>query len=447
MSGLNVHEKVGQLIVATIPARADKATKKQMRELVKKYKVGGLLFSEGTPEEQAILTNMARKDAKIPVMVTFDGEWGLSMRLKGAPDYPRNAALGCIEDNGLIEEYGREVARQFRELGVHVNFAPDADVNTNPLNPVIHVRSFGENPQRVAERWWHTAVGSKAGAYFPFASISPGMAIRMWILIRRFLPCTTTVHAWTVWNFIPSRNGTCRIGGVMVGHLQVQALDPDGVTPSSLSRNVVTGLLKDELGFKGLVFTDALDMKGVSAIPQVTTKALLAGNDMVLVQFNTKNAVQELVDAVESGQLSKDELDAKCRKVLMYKYMLGLRNRQPQLRVSGMSYRINTEEAQVLAAKLRRSAVTVLNNYFDVLPLAPVEGDIAVLSIGEKEADAPFVEAMKRMQASAISTCLGMPMRLSGRKCRGSWLLSVAWLSASPVRLMSATVMWPFWKA
>lgn len=205
LSGLNVHEKVGQLIVATIPARADKATKKQMRELVKKYKVGGLLFSEGTPEEQAILTNMARKDAKIPVMVTFDGEWGLSMRLKGAPDYPRNAALGCIEDNGLIEEYGREVARQFRELGVHVNFAPDADVNTNPLNPVIHVRSFGENRSGWQKRWWHIAVGSKAGAYFPFASISPGMAIRMWILIRRFLPCTTTVHAWTVWNFIPSR--------------------------------------------------------------------------------------------------------------------------------------------------------------------------------------------------------------------------------------------------
>ena len=123
------------------------------------------------------------------------------------------------------------------------------------------------------------------------------------------------------------------LGGVMVGHLQVQALDPDGVTPSSLSRNVVTGLLKDELGFKGLVFTDALDMKGVSAIPQVTTKALLAGNDMVLVQFNTKNAVQELVDAVESGQLSKDELDAKCRKVLMYKYMLGLR--KPPAATSG----------------------------------------------------------------------------------------------------------------
>lgn len=290
LSGLNVHEKVGQLIVATIPAKADKATKRQMRELVKKYKVGGLLFSEGTPEEQAILTNMARKDARIPVMVIFDGKQGLSMRLKGVPNYPGNAALGCIEDKGLIEEYEREVARQFRELGVHVNFTPDADVNTN-------------------------------------------------LFVCKHFP----------------------------GH-----------------------------GDTDVDSHKTLNMKGVSAVPQETAKALLAGNDMVLVRFNTMNAVQELADAVESGRLSKEELDAKCRKVLMYKYMLGLRNRQPQLQVSGMSYRINTEEARALAARLRRSAVTVLSNYFDVLPLTPVEGGIALLSIGEKEADAPFVEAMKK---------------------------------------------------
>ncbi len=117
---------------------------------------------------------MARKDAKIPVMVTFDGEWGLSMRLKGAPDYPRNAALGCIEDNGLIEEYGREVARQFRELGVHVNFAPDADVNTNPLNPVIHVRSFGENPQRVAEKVVAYSRGLESGGILSVCKHFPG---------------------------------------------------------------------------------------------------------------------------------------------------------------------------------------------------------------------------------------------------------------------------------
>lgn len=312
LSGLNVHEKVGQLIVATIPARADKATKKQMRELVKKYKVGGLLFSEGTPEEQAILTNMARKDAKIPVMVTFDGEWGLSMRLKGAPDYPRNAALGCIEDNGLIEEYGREVARQFRELGVHVNFAPDADVNTNPLNPVIHVRSFGENPQRVAEKVVAYSRGLESGGILSVCKHFPGHGDTD-VDSHKALPALHYDRARldSVELYPFKEMVRAGLGGVMVGHLQVQALDPDGVTPSSLSRNVVTGLLKDELGFKGLVFTDALDMKGVSAIPQVTTKALLAGNDMVLVQFNTKNAVQELVDAVESGQLSKDELDVQ----------------------------------------------------------------------------------------------------------------------------------------
>lgn len=396
-SGMSLNEKVGQLVVATIPAKVNKVTKKQIRELVKKYKVGGLLFSEGSAEEQAILTNMAQKAAKIPVMITFDGEWGLSMRLTGTPDYPRNAALGCIEDNSLIEEYGREVARQFCELGVHVNFAPDADVNTNPLNPVIHVRSFGENPQKVAEKVVAYSRGLESGGVLSVCKHFPGHGDTD-VDSHKALPGLYYDRARldSVELFPFKAMVRAGLGGVMVGHLQVQALDPDGVTPSSLSRNVVTGLLKEELGFKGLVFTDALDMKGVSEVPQVTTKALQAGNDMVLVQFNTKNAVQELLHAVETGKLSKEELDAKCRKVLIYKYMLGLRSAQPQLQVSGMSYRINTEEAQALAAKLRRSAVTVLSNYFNILPLASPEGDIAVLSIGEKEADASFVQAMKK---------------------------------------------------
>ncbi|WP_418698673.1 glycoside hydrolase family 3 N-terminal domain-containing protein [Bacteroides sp.] len=396
-SGMSLDEKIGQLVVATVPARADKATKKQIRELVKKYKVGGLLFSEGTAEEQAILTNFAQKSSKIPVMVTFDGEWGLSMRLKGTPNYPRNAALGCIGDNSLIEEYGREVARQFRELGVHVNFAPDADVNTNPLNPVIHVRSFGENPQKVAAKVVAYSRGLESGGILSVCKHFPGHGDTD-VDSHKGLPVLHYDRARldSVELYPFKEMVRAGLGGVMVGHLQVQAFDPADSIPSSLSHNVVTGLLKEELGFKGLVFTDALDMKGVSDVPQVTTKALLAGNDMALVQFNTRNAVQELADAVASGQLSRNELDAKCRKVLMYKYMLGLRRAQPKLQVSGMSYRINTEEAQALAAKLRRSAVTVLSNYFNVLPLASPEGNIAVLSMGDKEADAPFVQAMEK---------------------------------------------------
>lgn len=173
-SGLNLQEKVGQLIVTTFPAKADKQKKKQIRDLVKKYKIGGLLFAEGTPEEQAILTNIAQKNSKVPVMITFDGEWGLSMRLEGTPYFPKNAALGCIEDNQLIYEYGREVAREFRELGVHVNFAPDADVNTNPLNPVIHVRSFGEDPKKVAEKVLAYSRGLESGGVLSVSKHFPG---------------------------------------------------------------------------------------------------------------------------------------------------------------------------------------------------------------------------------------------------------------------------------
>lgn len=174
LSRMSLQEKVGQLLVATLPARDTKDNRKLAKELAKKYKVGGLLFAEGVPEEQVILTNLAQKNAQVPLLVTFDGEWGLSMRLKGTPDYPRNAALGCITDNALLEDYGREVARQLQLLGVKVNFAPVADVNTNPLNPVIHVRSFGENPRRVAEKVTAYSRGLESGGVMAVAKHFPG---------------------------------------------------------------------------------------------------------------------------------------------------------------------------------------------------------------------------------------------------------------------------------
>lgn len=398
ISGLNLQEKVGQLIVTTFPAKADKQKKKQIRDLVKKYKIGGLLFAEGTPEEQAILTNIAQKNSKVPVMITFDGEWGLSMRLEGTPYFPKNAALGCIEDNQLIYEYGREVAREFRELGVHVNFAPDADVNTNPLNPVIHVRSFGEDPKKVAEKVLAYSRGLESGGVLSVSKHFPGHGDTD-VDSHKGLPVLyynrerlDSVELYPFREMV--RAG---LGGVMVGHLQVPAWEPDAKTASSLSRNVVTGLLKDEMGFQGLVFTDALDMKGVSSVPQLTTKALLAGNDMVLVQYNTANAVQEVLSAVKEGVLSEKEVEAKCRKILTYKYLLGLRQPRPQLQVSGMSYRIHTDEAKALVTRLRQASITVLGNHFGILPLTSVGGaPIALLSIGEGK-DSVFVDEMKKL--------------------------------------------------
>ena len=405
-SRMSLQEKVGQLLVAKVMAEETKENKKEIKELVKKDKIGGLLFGVGTPEEQAILTNLAQSTAKVPLMVTFDGEWGLAMRLKGTPEYPRNAALGCIQNDSLIEAYGREVARQLRQLGVVVNFAPVADVNTNPLNPVIHVRSFGEDPRLVAEKTVAYARGLEAGGVLSVGKHFPGHGDTdsdshkvlpvVWGARQRLdsielLPFKAMVRAG--------------LGGMMTGHLQVPAVESDSVLPASLSPRVINGLLKEELGFEGLVFTDALDMKGVTAVPGYYTKAVLAGNDVLLVQFSAKEALNELVGAVRSGEVPQALIDEKCRKVLTYKYLLGLRGKQRKLQISGLGYRIDTEEARSLASRLRKASVTVLNNYFDVLPLAAGgHAKIAVLSMGgqEEAEDSAFVSAMQQLGAADV---------------------------------------------
>ena len=403
MSRMNLHEKIGQLLVPKVMAVETKETKKQVKEWVKKYKVGGLLFGKGTPEEQAILTNLAQKTARVPLMMTFDGEWGLSMRLDEVPVYPRNAALGCITDNSLIEDYGREVARQLRELGVRVNFAPVADVNTNPLNPVINERSFGENPALVAGKVVAYGKGLESGGVLSVSKHFPGhgdtdsdshkelplvWGDRARLDSVELYPFKAAVQAG--------------LGGVMVAHLQVPAVEPDSLLPSSLSPKVVTSLLKDELDFRGLVFTDALDMKGVTATPGRYTAAVLAGNDVLLVQFSPKEASDELVAAVRSGKLPESVVNERCRKVLTYKYLLGLRGKQPKLQISGLGYRIRTEEAQDLASRLRKASVTVLDNYFDVLPLAADRSKIAVLSMGEPAEDSAFVAAMRQQGVTDV---------------------------------------------
>ena len=403
-SRMSLHEKVGQLLVPKVMAEETKENKKAIKELVKKDKVGGLLFGVGTSEEQAILTNLAQSNAKVPLMITFDGEWGPAMRLKDVPPFPRNAALGCIADNGLIEAYGREVARQLRELGVVVNFAPVVDVNTNPLNPVIHVRSFGENPQQVAEKAVAYGRGLEAGGVLSVAKHFPGHGDTD-SDSHKVLPVVWgDRHRLDSIELYPFKAmAGAGLGGVMVAHLQVPAVEPDSVLPSSLSHRVITGLLKEELGFEGLVFTDALDMKGVTGVSGYYTKAVLAGNDMLLVQFSAKEALNELVGAVRSGELPEALINEKCRKVLTYKYLLGLRGKQRKLQISGLSHRVNTEEARDLASRLRKASVTVLNNYFDVLPLATGRTKIAVLSMGGQEAeDSAFVSAMQQQGVADV---------------------------------------------
>jgi beta-glucosidase-like glycosyl hydrolase len=401
LSRMSMSEKLGQTLIVTVPAQTAKRWSNALEEAVKKYHVGGVLFGSGTAEEQVLLTNMAQKASKVPLLITFDGEWGPAMRLKEMADFPMNATLGCIQNDSLIESYGREVARELKMLGVQVNFAPDADININPKNPVINTRSFGEDPQLVADKVAAYSRGLESGGVLSVSKHFPGHGDTD-VDSHKALPLIPfSRQRLDNVELVPFRRVIADgLGGVMVGHLQVPALEPNDKFPSSLSHAIVTDLLKNEMGFKGLVFTDALEMKGVSGVPQVTTKALLAGNDMLLAQGNLKRTLQELQRAIKDNVLSKQLIDEKCRKILTYKYLLGLRQRPEPIQVSGISYRVNNEAAQTLAINLHRAGVVTLDSRYGLLPLSLYQDTpLAILSVGGGS-DSLFVAEMKRRHTS-----------------------------------------------
>lgn len=394
-SKLTLKDRVAQLFIYTIAPTADKANLALLKEVVQNQKVGGLLFSKGEMDTQAILTNQAQEMAGTPLMITFDGEWGLSMRLKNTPVYSRNMVLGCISNEQLLYEYGKETARQFKELGIHVNFSPVADVNINPKNPVINTRSFGENPQNVADKVMMYAMGMESGGLLSVSKHFPGHGDTE----------TDSHHALPYLNFSRARLDSIELypfkqairaglGGIMVGHLEIPVLEPQKGLPSSLSPNVVQKLLIDELGFRGLIFTDALEMKGVAGVSHTCLAALKAGNDMVLAPRKMKVEIEAVLQAIKQGELSEDDINRKCRKVLAYKYVLGAAKQQP-IRLSGLSQRINTPYAKELNERLNMAAVTVIHNKRQVLPIDRGVGRVALLNVGEVGGHAALEQTMK----------------------------------------------------
>ena len=396
MQRLTLKERIGQLFIYTIAPQQDKANKELLRKVVEDYKVGGLLFSGGLMQIQVMLTNEAQRMAEVPLMITFDGEWGLAMRLRGTPNFPRNMVLGCIQNDTLIYEYGREVARQCRELGVQVNFAPVADVNINPKNPVINTRSFGESPFNVANKVVAYSKGLEDGGVLSVSKHFPGHGDTD-VDSHKALPVLPFTRArLDSIELYPFRKAIrAGLGGMMVGHLEVPTIEPQKGLPSSLSRKVVSGLLVNDLGFQGLVFTDALAMKGVSGNESICLQALKAGNDLLLVPRRIKEEVEAVLAAVKKGELTEKEIEAKCRKVLKYKYALGL-EKKPHVQLSGLGTRINTPKTRDLMRRLNLAAITVLDNRDEVLPLDPSIGEVAVLNVGEAQEIQPFLKELSQ---------------------------------------------------
>ncbi|ADV42274.1 glycoside hydrolase family 3 N-terminal domain-containing protein [Bacteroides helcogenes] len=398
---LTLEERIGQLFIYTIAPHPNKATRKLLRTVVEDYKVGGLLFSGGLMSNQAVLTNEAQRMANVPLMITFDGEWGLSMRLRGTPGFPRNMVLGCIRNDSLIYEYGREMARQCHELGIQVNFAPVADVNINPQNPVINTRSFGENPVNVAKKVIAYSKGLEDGGVLSVCKHFPGHGDTD-VDSHKALPTLPfTRERLDSVELYPFKEAIrAGLGGIMVGHLEVPVFEVHGGLPSSLSRSVVYDLLTRELKFQGLIFTDALAMKGVSDNSTVCLQALKAGNDLLLVPRRIKEEVEAILDAVKRRELKESDIEEKCRKVLMYKYALGL-TRKPFIHISGLGTRINTPRTRELIQRLNLAAITVLGNQDKVLPLDPAIKEVAVLNVGDSREIRPFMKELSQFTCPA----------------------------------------------
>ena len=378
-------ERIGQLFMVMAQPKTDNRNMQQLMRYVEEMKIGGILFQKGSPMTQAEVTNRLRKASRVPLFVALDGEWGLSMRLNGTTRFPKNMMLGAITGDTLISEYGREVARQCREMGIQINFAPDLDVNSNTDNPVIGLRSFGEDPRAVADKGVAYARGLEEAGIISVAKHFPGHgdtsedSHHTLPVVRHARARLDSVELYPFSRYI--REG---FAGIMVGHLHVPSLDETKGVASSLSHAITTRLLKEEMGFGGLCFTDALAMKGASTgkADNPSVKALLAGNDILLAPLEPLNDFAAVKEAINKGILKMEDIEAKCLKILRYKYITGLNNSRP-IETKGLSERLNSPHAAWLAARLNADAITLLKNEGDALPLRELgKKKIAVLSIG-----------------------------------------------------------------
>ncbi len=385
LASLTIDEKIGQLFMISAYSNRKEGEYKQMEGLIRQYNPGGILFFQGGPGRQAGLTNRYQAAAKVPLLIGLDAEWGLGMRLDSTISYPRQMTLGAIRDNDLIYRMGLEIGRQCRRIGVNVNFAPVADVNTNPRNPVIGNRSFGDNKVNVAE---------KASAYMR------GLQHQRVIAVAKHFPGhgdtdTDSHHALPVLKhsrerLIEEELHPFRqlvkdsLTAVMSGHLHVPAIDTQEALPASLSSNILEGMLRKGIGFKGLLFTDAMNMKGVlkSGKPsEVNLKALLAGNDIVLAPESFKESVEAVKAAFSDGTLDEAHIDEKVRRILKAKYFAGLAEYQP-VDTRNVAKDINSSLAVSLKRELVEASVAVIKNQGELLPVRGKQ-QVAVISVGE----------------------------------------------------------------
>ena len=395
---LSFDEKVGQLFMVAAYSNKDEAHNKSIDRLIEENKIGGLIFFQGGPVRQAKLTNRYQAKSKVPLFIGIDAEWGLSMRLDSTYRYPWNMTLGAVQDMKLIEKTGNQMAKQSKRMGIHFNFAPVVDINTNPKNPIIGNRSFGETKENVTLRALALMKGLQDEGVYATAKHFPGHGDTS----------TDSHHTLPTVQFDKNRlddvelypykelikNG---LTSVMVAHLNVPSIEPRENYPTSISYNVVTNILKNELQFNGLIFTDALNMKGASNFKKpgdIDLEAFLAGNDILLFAENVPVAIKKFNEAKEDGRLTEERLANSVKKILAYKYKANLQNYQPIV-LENLYNDLNAVEYDALNYQLYENAVTVIKNETKSIPVAQLDKEkIAYVKLGNDSSEV-FVTKLK----------------------------------------------------
>lgn len=382
---LTPEERVRQLIVVDIFPEYSEVNRARVKKLVADQKIGGLIYSEGDISNQAQMTNYAQSLATIPLMITIDGEWGIQMRLSDATKFPRNLTLGAISDDKLFYDYGREVARQCRAMGIQVNFAPVMDVLDNPDNKVIGTRAYGESPEAVARHGISFSKGMEDGGVLSVAKHFPGHGSTI-VDSHKALPTVVKSRKeLNVVELLPFKQYVnAGLSGILTGHLSVPAIEKRKI-PATMSENCVNGVLKKELGFNGLIFTDALVMKGANVSGSVCVNALLAGNDVLLMPPTVDEEVAAVMAAIKKGTLKQADIDEKCKKMLRYKYALGL-SQKPVVNLNTVAQEVNSPQAAVMLRRLCAGTMTVIKNNGHILPVGNLQSrNIAVLTMGNEK--------------------------------------------------------------
>ena len=404
---LSDEERIAQLMVVRLSAY-NATTKtaifydKQVADLIKQYNVGGICVFQGSPVKQANIINALQALAKTPIIMCIDAEWGVGMRMiDSVQPLPRQMMLGAMQDANIVYEYGKIVAEQCKRIGLQINYAPVVDVNNNPNNPVINDRSFGEDKYKVALFGIQYMKGMQDNGVMACAKHFPGHG-DVSVDSHYDLPVINkTMAQLDSLELYPFREiFNAGIGSAMVAHLSIPAIDNTANKPTSISKNNVTDLLRNQLGFQGLTFTDALEMQGVKKYypdGAASVESLIAGNDMLCLPGDVPLAISKIKDAIKNNKLSWADIEMHCKKVLLAKYQYGLTKLTP-INTDNLTNDLNSKVA-AMRKLVAENALTVLQKTDDVFfplpaPAKPIAKDVVYVSIGTSS-DNVFAKRMR----------------------------------------------------